>query len=231
MARVGILTFSDGRPFVAQQVEELNWEYQRRIAARLEADGHTVVQGGRIITTNEEAVQEAKGLAASGCDCTIFNFAVWSFPHLPALASRFAPGPLLLFSNVNPQYPGLVGMLASAGGLAQVGMNFARAVGEIEDPATYARVATFVRAAGAVSALRGQTFGLVGGRPMGMYTATADPAQWLKQFGVDVEHIDQGEIVRLAPEVPEAKVESAFKWLTEHVGHITTTGCNLRPRS
>src|SRR5438067_5568280 len=202
MATVGILTFSDGRAFVAEQVEEMNRGFQERLKRRLEGDGHRVVAGDEIVWTNEGAVREARRLAASGCDCTIFNFAVWAFPHLPALASRFAPGPLL-FSNVNPQYPGLVGMLAGAGGLAQAGMRFARAVGEIEDPAIYGRVATFVRAAGAVSRLRGQTFGLVGGRPMGMYTATADPAQWLKVFGVDVEHIDQGELVRLAPEVQE----------------------------
>ena len=68
----------------------------------------------------------------------------------------------------------MVGMLASAGGLNQAGVRFARAFGEIEDE-DLCRVRTFVRAAGAVSRLRGQTFGLVGGRPMGMYTATADP--------------------------------------------------------
>ena len=229
MATVGILTFSDGRPFVANSTTEMNWGFQRRLAARLEADGHQVVQGETIVTTNEEAVREGRRLAAIGCDCTIFNFAVWVFPHLPALASRFAPGPLLLFSNVNPEFPGLVGMLASAGALNQAGTPFARAYGEIEDPVIFARVQSFVRAAGAVSRLRGQTFGLVGGRPMGMYTATADPAQWLKIFGVDVEHIDQGEIVRLAPEVPEATVESAFRWLEEHVGHIHYDGKQLTP--
>ncbi len=229
MARVGVLTFSDGRSFVAEQVEALNRSFQDRLRHRLESDGHQVITGEEIVWTNEGAVREAKRLAAAGCDCTIFNFAVWAFPHLPALASRFAPGPLLLFSNVNPQYPGLVGMLASAGGLNQAGTRFARAYGEIEDETTYARVRTFVRAAGAVSRLRGQTFGLVGGRPMGMYTATADPAQWLKIFGVDVEHIDQGELVRLAPAVPEAKVESAFRWLEEQVGHIHYDGKQLTP--
>ena len=229
MATVGILTFSDGRPFVAEQVDALNRTFQQRLERRLEADGHRVVAGEEIVCTNAQAVREARRLAATGCDCTIFNFAVWAFPHLPALASRFAPGPLLLFSNVNPQYPGLVGMLASAGGLNQAGVRYARAYGEIDDEATYARVRSFVRAAGAVSRLKGQTFGLVGGRPMGMYTATADPAQWLKVFGVDVEHIDQGEIVRLAAEVPDATVESAFKWLEEHVGHIHYDGQQLTP--
>jgi L-fucose isomerase len=64
---------------------------------------------------------------------------------------------------------------------------------------------------------------------MGMYTATADPAQWLKIFGVDVEHIDQGELVRLAAEVPDAQVDAAFTWLSEHIGHIHYDGDKLTP--
>ncbi len=228
-ARVGVLTFSDGRPFVAQQVEGVNQEFQDRLQRRLETEGYAVVTGEEIITTNTQAVDAAKRLAALGCDCTIFNFAVWSFPHLPALASRFAPGPLLLFSNVNPAYPGLVGMLASAGALAQAGTPYARAYGDIDDDAVFGTIRAFIRAAAAVSRLRGQTFGLVGGRPMGMYTTTADSAQWLKTFGVDVEHIDQSEIVRLAADVPERTVESAFTWLTAHVGHIHYDGQQLTP--
>jgi len=133
MAAVGILTFSDGRAFVARETDEMNRGYQNRLKGRFEADGHRVVAGEGIIFTNEQAVREAKRLAATGCDCTIFNFAVWSFPHLPALASRFASGPLLLFSNVNPEYPGLVGMLAGAGALSQTGTPYTRAYDEIED--------------------------------------------------------------------------------------------------
>ncbi|HVU67892.1 MAG TPA: hypothetical protein VHD63_12205, partial [Ktedonobacteraceae bacterium] len=157
MTKIGILTFSDGRAFVAREVDELNRRSQSRLQHRLEADGYTTVASDEIICTNEQAVSEARKLAAAGCDCTIFNFSVWVFPHLPALASRFAPGPLLLFSNINPQYPGLVGMLASAGALNQAGTQYARVYGDIDDSAVYARIQSFVRAAGAVSALRGQT--------------------------------------------------------------------------
>ncbi|MDQ6662542.1 MAG: L-fucose/L-arabinose isomerase family protein [Chloroflexota bacterium] len=229
MTQIGLLTFSDGRAFVAQAIDEFNRDAQDRLKLRLETDGYDVVTGEEVICTNEQAVREAKRLAAAGCDCTIFNFAVWVFPNLPALASRFAPAPLLLFSNIDPQYPGLVGMLASAGALNQVGTAYARAYGDINDDVVYAKIRSFVQAAGAVSSLRGQTFGLFGGRPMGMYTATADPASWLSIFGVDVEHIDQGEIVRLAAEVPQAKVNTAFTWLEEHIGHIHYDGKQLTP--
>ena len=229
MTTIGILTFSDGRSFVAEEVDELNHQSQDKLRQRLEADGYEVVASETIICTNEQAVREAKRLASLHCDCTIFNFSVWAFPNLPALASRFAPGPFMLFSNINPQYPGLVGMLASAGSLNQAGTPYARAYGDIEDDTIYAKVRSFIRAAGAVSSIRGQTFGLFGGRPMGMYTTTADPATWLSLFGVDVEHIDQGEIVRLAAEVPAAKVEPAFKWLEENIGHIHYDGKQLTP--
>jgi L-fucose isomerase len=228
MTMIGILTFSDGRPFVAEEVDALNRSFQDRLRERLEAEGHTVIAGD-IVCTNEQAVQNAKKLASEGCQCTIFNFAVWAFPHLAALASRFAPGPLLLFSNVNPQYPGLVGMLASGGGLNQVGTKYARAYGDIDNETVFERIRSFARAAGAVAALRGQTFGLLGGRPMGMYTTTTDPATVLKVFGVDIEHIDQGEIVRLAATIPEGKVHSAFQWLEENIGHIHYDGHQLTP--
>src|SRR3712207_7876380 len=48
-------------------------------------------------------------------DLTIFNIPVWAFPHFSMLAAKETPGPLLLFSNINPEQPGMVGMLAAAG--------------------------------------------------------------------------------------------------------------------
>ena len=57
MTTVGILTFSDGRAFVAEQVEEMNRGFQERLKRRLEADGQRVVTGEEIVWTNEGAVR------------------------------------------------------------------------------------------------------------------------------------------------------------------------------
>ena len=38
-----------------------------------------------------------------------------------------------MFSNVNPQYPGLVGMLANSGSLDQAGIPFTKSFGDVED--------------------------------------------------------------------------------------------------
>ncbi len=227
--KVGILTFSDGRSHVHNELLSLTREFQSRLALRLRDEEWEVVTGRDIIWTPDLAKSEGRYLAAEGVEATIFNFAIWSFPHLPAIASEFAPGPFLLFSNVNPQYPGLVGMLAGAGALDQVGAFCARVSGDVIDDTVFERAMQFLRAAMAVNRLRGETYGLIGGRSMGMYTAQSPLDQWRRQFGIDVEHIDQFEIVRRAGLVPDDRVEAGFRWLTQHVGQILYDGKKLTP--
>ena len=112
--RVGILTFSDGRKYIHDELLETNWRYQSRMAHALEATGIVeVVEGTEIIWTPGIARREAERLAHSDVDMTIFNYAIWAFPHLTGIASRFAPGPYLLFSNLHPSEPGMVAMLAA----------------------------------------------------------------------------------------------------------------------
>jgi len=148
---------------------------------------------------------------------------------LTALATAFAPGPFLTFCNVHPSEPGMVGMLAASGALDQLGRNHHRIWGDINDVQVLAKVMSFIRSAGALSRLKGQTYGLFGGRPLGMYTAVSNLDQWQKMFGLDVEHMEQQDVVERAKEINPGKVESAFKWLTKHVGQIKYDGRALTP--
>src|SRR5581483_10201325 len=97
------------------------------------------------------------------------------------------------------------------------------------DPATLARLDSHVRAGAAVQKLRGSTFGRIGGRPMGMYTAVSASDRWLAQFGVDVEEIDQWEIVRRAPEVDGARVAAGREWLERHAAGVHYDDTRLTP--
>ena len=230
MKKVGILTFSDGRRLVHEELLELNQGFEERLVRRLERTGNIKVCKAReIIWTPELAKEEGRRLAKEGAEMTIFNFAVWSFPHLAAIAAEFAPGPFLLFSNINPKYPGMVGMLASAGALDQIGVFHGRVWGDIEDDTVLNKVLSFVRAGVAVNRLKGETFGLFGGRPMGMYTTVANLDQWRKQFGIDIEHIDQWEIVRRSEQLSPEKIENALHWLEDRVGKIHYDGKQLTP--
>jgi L-fucose isomerase len=230
MAKVGLLTVSDGRASVhGGGVGAFGAEVEGRIAGVLEQAGHTVVRAQEVVWTNELAVSEARRLADARPDLTIVNIPVWAFPHFTMLAARETPGPLLLFSNVDPQYPGMVGMLAAAGALDQVGRLHARAWGDVGDAGVQARLAASIGAGAAAAGLRGSTFGRIGGRPMGMYTAVSNPDQWLRQFGVDVEEIDQWELVRRAPEIDGGKVTRAREWLEAHAAGVHYDGERLTP--
>lgn len=229
MARVALLTVSDGRESVHRDVAPFASSVERRIGEALRHAGHDVTCAEEIVWTNELAVREARRLAAGQPDLTIVNIPVWAFPHFTVRATRELPGPVLLFSNVDPQYPGMVGMLAAAGALDQVGRSYGRAWGDIDDPATLARIDRQIRAASAVQALRGSTFGRIGGRPMGMYTAVANSDRWLAQFGVDVEEIDQWEIVRRAPQIDDAAAARARAWLERHAAGVHYDGKQLTP--
>jgi L-fucose isomerase len=160
---------------------------------------------------------------------TVINVPVWAFPHFTMRAARELPGPILLLANVNPQYPGMVGMLAAGGALDQIGRPHGRVWGDVEDPQVWARVEAQIAAGDAATSLRGSTFGRIGGRPMGMYTAVANSDQWMAQFGIDVEEIDQWELVRRAPEIDDAVVSAARTWLEGSVAAVHYDGERLTP--
>ena len=229
MPRVGLLTMSDGRASVHGDVESFARGAEDRVAGALEAQGHEVLRGHEVVWTNEGAVAEARRLAASRPDVTIFNIPVWAFPHFSMLAASETPGPLVLLSNLDPAYPGMVGLLAAGGALDQVGRVHARVCGDVADPGLLVELGAQIAAGAAVQGLRGQTFGRIGGRPMGMYTAVASSDQWLRQFGVDVEEIDQFELVRRAELIDPARAAAARGWLERHAAGVHYDGERLTP--
>jgi L-fucose isomerase len=86
------------------------------------------------------------------------------------------------------------------------------------------KVLPYVRAASATARLRGKMFGLFGGRSLGIDTGTFDPMQWRRQFGVDVQHIDQLEIVRRAEGISDEEAEEMTNWLEASVGTVAYDG-------
>ncbi|MBA0052577.1 fucose isomerase [Streptomyces sp. AJS327] len=229
MARIGLLPLSDGRAYVRRDVHAHIDRSATQLAALLREAGHEVITAPEQVSSNTLATSQARWLADHHPDLTILHYAVWTFPHFTALAADALPGPLLLLSTIDPQYPGMVGMLAAGGALDQIGRTHTRAWGDLDDPAVRERILTQVRVGAAVSGLRGSTFGRIGGRPMGMYTATANTDQWMRLFGVDVEEIDQWEIVRRADQVAQRRVTAAREWLERHTAGVLYDGDRLTP--
>ncbi len=228
--KIGLLTMSDGRSYLHEEYESMNRNYQEEIVQVLEATGEfEVVAGQRIINSNTAAKEEAIRLREAGVGATIFHYAIWCYPQFTAVAQNFAPGPYLLLSNLHPSECGMVGMLAAAGTLDQLDVKYKRLWGAVQEDSVRRKLISFLKAACAVTSLRGMTFGNFGGRPLGMYTAVANVDQWQKQFGIDVENIEQDDIIRAGEQVSSKEVEHAFQWLERYVGKIAYDGEGLTP--
>ncbi len=228
--RIGILGFSDGEPEVHEQLKDIVSAQLSAIADALRESGKVeVVVGDRLVCSPETAREESLKMVARDVDGTIFSYGVFSFPNFSAIAAKNGKGPFLLAANLNPDWPGMVAMLASGGALHHLGIDHFRVAGDIREPEVLEKVLSFARCARVASRLRGSTYGLIGGRSLGMYSATVSMQDWQDKFGVDIEHLDQSEIVRLAGEVDPETVERAFAWLESHVGSIRYDGVRLTP--
>lgn len=229
MATIGILSPSDGRDFVTRDTDTFVRGVEASLAAALRARGHEVVVAPGPLTSAPEATGHARAVAAARPDLTILNYAVWAFPHFSMIAADATESPLLLFSNIDPVYPGMVGMLAAGGSLDQIGRRHARTWGDPDDVAVIDRIDRHARAAHAVTSLRGQVFARIGGRSMGMYTAVAPTHEWMAKFGIDVEEIDQWEIVRRSELVDASRARAGREWLEQHAAKVHYDGDRLTP--
>ena len=220
--KIGIITFSDGRDAINNRNMEVNNYFINLLSKQLEEKGYIeTIVAPTIVHNPQEAREQALLIKKANCHGVIFNYAIWCYPNFTAIAQNFIDTPIMMFSNLNPEYPGLVAMLASAGSLRQLNKKHLRLFGDINDKKILSQIESFARAAYAVTSLKGQVYGIIGGRSMGMYTAVPNLAKWQREFGIDIEHIDQLEIVRGAETVNSNKVEKALTWLESYVGNIS----------
>jgi len=171
-------------------------------------------------------------LKAEGAESLIAHIPCWSSPNLVVRGVMRANLPTVLVSNRNPGTHGTVGLLGAGGALDQIGMPHIRIREDFNDPESTPikdRALPFFRAAAAAARLRGEVFGIFGGRSLGIDTGTFDPMQWRRMFGVDVEHIDQLDIIRRAELIGEEKTQKTLTWLKDHVGGIEYDNKGLTP--
>ena len=182
-----------------------------------------------VARTQDEIDSQVDRLRANGVTAFIAHIPCWTSPNLVVRGVQRMNLPTVLVSNRDPGTHGMVGLLGAGGALDQIGYAHLRVRESFESPTLGEKVLPFIRAASAVAQLRGQVFGLFGGRSLGIDTGTIDPMQWRRQFGIDVEHIDQLEIIRRAELVGQEKTTKMVAWLERTMGSVDYDGKKLTP--
>ena len=142
-------------------------------------------------------------------DCVVLFSGTWVWAaHLVAAVRDFAMSgkPVLIWTHPGSQGWRPVGGLVMHGALLEAGIAHRFVYGAADEPAEVARIVSCSRAAHLKGILNMSTLGAFGGRGMGQTCGVADPSQWMRTFGVDIDTRDTTELVRRAQAVSPAAI-------------------------
>ena len=135
---------------------------------------------------------------------------VWAAHLVPALRDFATTGKgIVLWTNPGSQGWRPVGGLVMHGALKEVGLPHRFAYGAYDDPATLERILAYCRASHEKNRLNMSTAGVFGGRGMGQTCGVADPSQWMKVFGVDIDSRDTTRLLETARQITSDELQRA----------------------
>lgn len=172
--------------------------------------GMEVVAHDVVVATKAEAAAAFKRMKDDErIDCVVLFSGTWVWAaHLIAAVRDFAMTGrgILLWTHPGSQGWRPVGGLVMHGALMEVGIPHQFVYGAADDPVEMARIKSYCRAAHLKNWLNMSTIGALGGRGMGQTCGVADPSQWMKMFGVDIDSRDTTELIRTAQAVTPAEI-------------------------
>ncbi len=208
---------------------EKNWPKEGLIQAKtflesakktLISLGFEVIDCGEITRTHQQAASQTKEIICRGAEVLVVYVSGWSYSSAAVAAGTEANVPVIIWTNSRPDTGGLIGASIARGALDEVGGYNRFVYGEFDDERTLNNLKKLCIAASAVSRLKGQTYGIGGGRSMGMYTAVVDANEWRVKFGIEVDAFDQLGIVERAKLIPDTKVQKYLEWMKSEFGEV-----------
>jgi hypothetical protein len=194
-----------GRPFIDQAVVE-------RSKQALQRRGLQLAEHPVVVATKAEARAALAAMKADPAVSSVVLFSgtwVWAAHLIGALRDFAMSGKaLVIWTHPGSQGWRPVGGLVLHGALLEVGIPHRLVYGPAEDPQEVARILNYCQAAHLRCSLNMATIGALGGRGMGQTCGVADPSQWMRVFGVDIDSRDTAELLRRARALPAAELRS-----------------------
>jgi L-fucose isomerase-like protein len=192
-----------GKPFIDQAVVE-------RSKKALTKAGLKLLQHNVVVATKEEAIAALGRMKDDRGVDTVVLFSgtwVWASHLVGAIRDYASTGKgVLLWTHPGSQGWRPVGGFVMHGGLLEIGVPHKFVYGAADDPDTVSKVVSYARAAHLKNWLNLSTLGTFGGRGMGQTCGVADPSQWMRVFGIDIDTRDTTELIRTAESIRRQQV-------------------------
>ncbi len=182
----------------------------KRSKEALTQAGLKVLEYNIVVATKNEARTAMKKMKSDErVDMIVLFSGTWVWAaHLVGAIRDYAAGgkAVLLWTHPGSQGWRPVGGLVLHGGLLEIGIPHKFVYGEAGDEETILKIVSYARAAHLKNLLNMSTMGTFGGRGMGQTCGAADPSQWMRMFGVDIDSRDTAELIRTAEKITAKEI-------------------------
>ncbi len=194
-----------GTPFIDESVIQRSQEALRQ-------GGVELLVHDTIVASKAEAAAAFRSMKIDDrVDCLILFSGTWVWAaHLIAAVRDFSLSgkAIVLWTHPGSQGWRPVGGLVMHGAMLEVGIAHRFVYADAADAEGIARITGYCRASHLKRLLNMATIGAFGGRGMGQTCGVADPSQWMRLFGVDIDSRDTTQLIRRAENLPSSEVEA-----------------------
>jgi L-arabinose isomerase len=184
--------------------------------------GLKLVEWDTVIASKPEAKEALAAMKKNDAiDAVVLFTGTWVWAaHLVGAIRDFANSGrgVLIWTHPGSQGWRPVGGLVLHGGLLEIGTPHKFVYGPADEPAEISQIVSFAQAAHMKNFLNMSTIGTFGGRGMGQTCGAADPSQWMRTFGVDIDSRDTTELIRTAQAIEPRQIEALMPRLTKLFG-------------
>lgn len=196
----------------------INEDLIKRSRQALKDSGMDLVENERIVSTKQEAKEVILPLARDeSVDCIVLFSGTWVWAaHLVGVLREFAKTGkgIVIWTYPGSQGWRPVGGLVLKAALKEIGIPHRFVYGAADEPAEVSRIVSYCQASALKNRLQMTTLGAFGGRGMGQTCGAADPSQWMKTFGIDIDSRDTAELVETAREVTLEELNGAYEMIS-----------------
>ena len=137
---------------------------------------------------------------------------VWASHMIAAIRDFATTGKgVVIWTNPGSQGWRPVGGLVMQGAMKEIGLQHRFVYGDHKEPKEINRIASYCRGSAMKNILNMSTIGTFGGRGMGQTCGAADPSQWMRMFGIDIDSRDTTELLETAKAVTDKEIQDARK--------------------
>ncbi len=218
-----------GTPFIDEAII-------RRSKDALKAKGVSLLEHETIVATKKEAKEALLRMKNDpGVDALVLFSGTWVWSaHMLAAIRDFSRSGKAIVIWTHPGSQGWrpVGGLVLSAALKEIGIKHRFVYGAADCERDVNRIVSYCTASALIQKLNMSTVFAFGGRGMGQNCGVADPSQWTKVFGMDIDSRDTTELIEMAKKIPQAKVDEVraglLKWFHALPEEGDTTSRSIR---